>query len=206
MKRFSILTAVLALGAGSATAATTGFNLELSGKANAPHMTLTNTSTSATLDWFSFTIGDTTYNYDAVYDIVGPAGGAVNIDTGDQRTRGSGRFDQIDLSFTGFDAGESAIWRVDVDLDDVDSKEQFWSVLFNNGSALNAVFTAGFSDQSVLSVTAPDAQPGPDTYTFAANANARIGAVPLPAGLPMLAGALGIFGLMRRRARSKTQD
>lgn len=192
------LAGLIALGASTASAATLGFTLTISGSgqtgANEPRFVLTNNSASAQITDFDFGIGNTGYNFDGFYNIIAPAGGTASANV-DANTNGGSRVDVINAAFTGFDAGENAQWNVDVDIDTLNTFEDYRTVLWNNGAALNTVFTATFSTGDTLSVTAPDAAVV-SSYTFSASSAP---AVPLPAGLPLVLTGLAGFALLKRR-------
>ena len=192
----SLLTAgALAVAATGATAATYGFELTMSGSANIPTFTLENTGTSAAITQFSFSVGDTTRNWDAIYTFSPPPGGTMTLLQGDTNDSGGVRVDVGIIGFTGFDAGETASWNADVDPDNSNTSIDYRVVLFNNDAADNAQLIATFDNGQTLSLIMPDA-PNAGSYTFAASA----APVPLPAGLPLLVGGLAVFGVMRRRA------
>ncbi|HKJ25409.1 MAG TPA: PEP-CTERM sorting domain-containing protein [Myxococcota bacterium] len=167
---FALAAAVL-LHAGEAEALTQ-FSLSLSPSAgffgwDQPIFTITNGSTAGeTITDLSISIGDTSYHFDAV--------GAANASealTGasllsPDRVQNdwwdpSGASDTLAWSFGDFDAGESLVFSVDLDLDGaifgswVDAR----AILFNNDFPFadpNAVVSASFSDGSVAALTLPD--------------------------------------------------
>lgn len=191
---------VMAACAGSASAATVGFTLVISGAANTPSMLLTNDSDSALLTGFSLTIGDTDYNFDAFNSLPSnPAGGTAVGNTPDTNNLGAIRSDLIDISYTGFNPGETSSWIVDVDVDSDNTVEDYRTVLFNNGSVANAVATALFSGGGVLSLTLSDGGVSQPSYTF--SASSVLSEVPLPAALPMLASAMVLAGFAARRKK-----
>lgn len=204
MKRL-LCAAALVVGAASASQAATttiGFTFDISGDANVPDMVLTNTSASALINGVSLTIGDTDMNFDQVYTGINtaPVGGGFSIVTGDT-AQGGARTDLVALSFTGFGAGLFSEFGVDVDRDTVDTVEDYRDIFFNNGGQDNAELTVSFSTGHTLSLIMGDGVRQRD-YHFSLSDRVAISTVPLPAGLPLLVGALGLVGFAgRRRAR-----
>jgi hypothetical protein len=202
----TIVAAIAVLSAGAASAATTGFDLTISHHSNGPVFRVTNTSVSALLTRFTFTVGDAdTYNFDRLFftnpNSLGDGGSqtSVGIDTD---VNGGLRADLIDVRFTGFDPGEFSKWETDLDRDPDRNVPADYRVIFgNNGDAPNSVGTAFFDDGSIATVGFPDVNQY--DYAFSAMgvspALAATAAVPLPAGLPLLAGAMGVAGLVLRR-------
>lgn len=193
--------AALSLVASGAMAATVGFDVTISGSKNLPRFELTNTSDTAQLLTFGLTIGDTAYNYDQADTFTAPADGSIGFILG-HSANGGARFDEIKFSFTDFDSGEIAKWRMDIDIDNQNTIQDYRSVLFNNGTADNAVFTATFDTGDVVSIILPDDTNGVnETYAFGASATSaqQPAPVPLPAGLPLLVAGFGALTLLRRR-------
>ena len=178
-----------------ALAATVGFGLTLSGDPNIPTFTLTNTSTAADLTSFAFTIGDTSRNFDQIYTVNTPAGSTGTLTFGDA-SQGGVRTDSFTISFTGLGVSQIANWRVDVDLDNLDTVENFSTVFFDNGTLPNSVVTVGFSTGDFIDFTLPD---GSSLYSY--SASKPVDVIPVPAALPLLAGGLGLMGLMSWRRR-----
>lgn len=207
--RFSLAAAVFAAAIGPAAASTVGFSLKVStagalgGTFDKPGFTLTNLSDAGlTLLSINFTIGDPAYNFDAVNAIAAPAGGAMLLTTGDT-VNGGARTDSFSYSFTSFDPSEFATWTAELDPDSTNGVVDFRTIFFNNGGAgvPNSVATVLFSDTRSLQVTLA-ATPGQASYTFSASQE-DLADVPLPATLPLLAGAFALVGLTRaRRGRS----
>ena len=218
MKTVRVLAAlavISALAAGSASAASVGFELNGHMKLrDFAKFSLTNTSTDAQIESMHLTIGDTRYNFDRVRAY---ASNGSRITMGDTRNGGK-RFDEIALAFQGFDSGETTNFRVDIDRDRGRSRDKadYRRVLFHNGKAKNAVATVTFSNGSVLSSLLTENGSGlaghlanGGAYRNVAAATlelpvevAEVSTVPLPAALPlMLAGLVGL-GLMARRRKS----
>tara|TARA_Y100001933_G_scaffold194553_1_gene194680 strand:- start:4484 stop:5134 length:651 start_codon:yes stop_codon:yes gene_type:complete len=205
MKAFSLAVLVALVSPGLAAASTIGFKLTLSGSTNTPAMTLENTSDTALLENINITIGDTSFNFDFLSSPTSPASGTSTLNSPDL-SNGLLRSDDIDISFTGFDPGESSSWTADVDVDNLNTVEDYRTVLFNNGGLPNSVVTAAFSDAvgliELLSFTMPDGDASATSFTFTATSAAPI---PVPAALPLLLAALGGLGFVGwRRKRIST--
>ncbi|MBK1641048.1 hypothetical protein CKO12_03970 [Chromatium okenii] len=188
---------------GTAQAYPVGAQLEITGSSvvgsyghtlNVSGWTLSNlASSSLDIVGFDFTIGDTTRHFDNE-DSVYPTSGNYTV------TRNSGstdRVDNISLSFNGFNRTESYLFSVDIDSDAVyDQWDTFNTVLFNNGSAPNSVFSVTFSNGGVLSMILPESpvaviDGNKSTYKFTLTGN-----VPLPGTLLLL--AAGMVGFRTR--------
>lgn len=197
--------ATLAAGVAMAGAAhaVTGYTLVLGGNTdnNIPDFVLTNDSDTALITDFNVTIGNTAFNFDNLTIISSPAGGSSTVNTGSTANGGSspiGRTDVFDVSFSSFDPGDSATFTNDIDPDDSNTVVDFRDVFFNNGVAPNSVITVSFSDTTVLSLTMPDAG---DLASYTFTQSDAIGAVPVPAALPLMAAGVGVFGLMGWRRK-----
>jgi len=140
-----------------------GYRLEISNNLQFPQwewhlpiFTLTNTSTNnlAVLTSFTFTIGDTNYNFDHLGDgLVVPTG----LFTNDLNTDGSNsnsvpdnyndrlRSDFIYYDFTGFNKDDVFTFMADVDYDSADTGEDFRQIFWNNSEAPNSEITATFA-------------------------------------------------------------
>lgn len=157
---------------------------------------LSNDSTAGiTLDQFTFTIGDLSYNFDAVTLGENPAGGTATSKSPDA-VNNVIRSDFIALDFTGFDSSESAEFFAEIDRDGApNSSEDYMTVFFNNGAAPNSIATAFFSNGHSLSLTLPD---NPTNFQFSASA-----VVPLPAALPLFVAGLAGLGIAARRRKNR---
>jgi len=135
----------------------TGYTLQIGGPDNnIPTFVLTNTSTtSASITNFTFTVGDSNFNFDFIQDVI--SSGIIFTANGlelSQNNSGNGglRTEMLDISFEGFDAGNSFQFTADVDPDSVDIVTDFQNIFFNNGDANNSTVTVSFSDGSQLSM------------------------------------------------------
>jgi len=203
--KFKAILGALSLGvimSSSAQAAvvptTLGFDLSFAGDTNVPTFTLVNTSDPGNqLVGFTFTIGDESRHFDFVDPLSNPTGGTATLNSPDSVNNGL-RGDVIDITFTGFDAGETVSFKADIDTDPANNVVQnFQNVFFNNGSALNSVATAVYAIGESVSFTLPD---NPQSLNF--SASTTINAVPLPAALPLFAVGLAGLGALSRRRKS----
>lgn len=216
LSRLASAIALIGFAAVSAQAASVGFEFDgHSTKRNFAKFALTNTSTHASIERMSMTIGKRKYNFDIVRAV---DGASMSILKGDNRNNRR-RFDEIAMSFDGFDAGSTTMFRLDIDRDSKKrrNKADYRRVLFNNGKAQNAMISVTFSNGEVLS-TFIDDQPRSagltsrlmqgESYNALASVSqelddveiASISAVPVPAALPlMLAGLFGLGMVARRR-------
>ena len=153
--------------------ATISFNLEIANPAVAIFR-LENTSPVATtqITDFSVTIGDTMYNFDLVTNqtILSDTGSMLEPTLVEGDTSHDGvRTDQIQYSFTGFDPTDRFSFNADIDQDSANTSELFDQILFNNGSADNAIITVSFVDgleTGTLSFMLPDDPEPKAVYTF----------------------------------------
>ncbi|SFI36913.1 PEP-CTERM sorting domain-containing protein [Albimonas pacifica] len=202
MKLASIaLGASLALGAQPAMALVVGYTLEIGTNTNLPGFTLTNTSDTAQITGFRFTVGQADgYNFDYVssFSYSPVASHLATIDVGDT-ANGGARTDEFVLSFTGFDPLEEFSMVADVDPDSFNDTVNYNTVFWNNAGSVNATMEVTFSTGQVLSQTAPDPVSVTPSYTFSQSSAAS--AVPIPATLPMLGAGLALGGLLLRRRR-----
>lgn len=202
MIRTCLLAAGLALsGVAAQAAGVVGYQFDIFGNdTNVPNMTLLNTSATETITSLSMTIGATNFNFDAVYFLAPSPGGTISVTQGDGNASGGTRVDQFIVGFTSLDPTETAGWRVDVDIDNRNTVENFRTVFFHNGASPNSVVSVTFSDGTILSQTLADqGLASDDRFTFSQSLNPA--AVPLPAGLPLAATGLAALGLIRRRRR-----
>jgi len=206
LHRSGLLATLLSVAAMPAMAATQGFSLKVStagalgGTFDAPGFTLTNLSDPGlNISSILFSIGNTAYNFDSVTQLGAPVGGTATRTVGDA-ANGGARTDTFSIAFTSFDPSEVATWRAEIDPDSFNQVADFRKVFFNNGGSTisNSVATVMFSNARTLEVTLSGSLTG-TTYTFFASEES-LTAIPVPATLPLLAGALGLLGLIRRRA------
>ncbi|MEL6641338.1 MAG: hypothetical protein AAFP98_08500 [Pseudomonadota bacterium] len=175
------------------------------GNFNVPDIRLENTSTrpGVSITDFQLSIGDTAFNYDFVRNQ------AVVIDTNNDLTptlntvgtRNDRTGDDIlDYSFTGFDPGDVFQFEVDIDPDGPGSVTQdFRNILFPAATAF-----VTFSDGSTRGNTIDPADPTSTSFIFTQNLPTTIAPIPLPGGLPLMLGALGLGAVALRRPRQKT--
>lgn len=198
-------------GALPARAAIIGFELELNGDINAPTFALTNTSDSALIDNFQFTIGDTTRNFDAVGDAAnnfatllrdGTVAGASLV-TPDANFSGGVRSDFLEIAFASFLPGILVSFEADVDADSINTGENFQTVFFNNGAALNSVASVLFSTGDLIELALQENPQQP----FVFRASRDVGPpeqppqIPVPAsGWLVMGGLLGLIGAARLRS------
>jgi hypothetical protein len=210
LRSIGIFTIVLAAASLPASAATVGYSITigtggaLNGTFDYPAFTLTNLSDPGTsISSINFTIGDPTFNFDRVTNSIAPAGGTMVRTIGDN-ANGGPRTDLFAFDFSGFDAGDFATWRAEIDPDSFNAARDFRSVFFNNGGIVvpNSLVSVLFSDGFMLDLTLVDTGSA-SSYTFSAS-HETVSAVPIPATLPLLAGAFGLLGLARLRSGRAT--
>jgi len=197
-----ILGSLLALAVSTPARATLiGVQLDLSGSTNVPTFELTNTSTSAEIETFIFTIGDTSRNFDGVENITEtnlPLSFNSVLNSPDDNLAGAVRSNQLNFDFADFNPGGSFGFDADVDIDSANTVEDYRSVFFNNGGEPNSVASVVFSNGMTLDFTLGD-QPAPLANAFTFTASRTIG-VPVPGTLALFAtGLLVAAGLTRRR-------
>ena len=208
-----VVIVLLAIGLPSASGGT-GATLTLSdgipGQGNptdSPTIVLRNDSTSANITDIVLSIGDTGYNFDAVWWVTNPFSLGYEVetpDTGPLGTDGGVRSDEIVLRFVGstsysgvsttaFAPGLSFQFQADLDPDADNVVTDYKSILFDvNGSssADNSALTVTFSGGDVLQGQLPDfaADPG-NVYVFT---------IPEPCTLSLIL-LSGAVAVMRRR-------
>jgi hypothetical protein len=164
------------------------------GAFNTTQFSITNNSDAGvSLTSATFTVGDTQYLFDQLYlsEELFTGGNATQtalLTTGDRTDDNAGP-DSFAYSFTNFTPGISFRGQWDIDNDNGDFNADTRTVMFNNGTAPNAIATFAFSDGSTLSYEFPDL-PIQDSYTLV---------IPAPATAGMLVVA-GFAGLRRRRS------
>ncbi|MEL6766504.1 MAG: hypothetical protein AAFP17_04935 [Pseudomonadota bacterium] len=205
----------LAGAAAPAAASIIGFDLTIDGSlgtqpgsVNVPIITLTNRSDTALLESFSLTVGDPSFNFDGVVEIIAPDGGTATLVEGDtsiNRVDGVNT-DRISFSFTGFDPGESISFGADIDADSGVFQQDFRDVLFNNGEASNAVASTAFGSGTPLMLTLADVENPSELYETSAWAghyqNGEVIATPVPASLLLLGGTLAGIGFLASRRKN----
>ena len=171
---------------------------DCSGNCNWPTFLITNDSGFASITSFSMTIGDAYYNYDDVrvnddggigYTLTSPLDGSS----------GGARANEFSFTFSGFSAATSFFVTIDVDPDSRNSYVDFRNILFNNGSASNAVATATFSTGQILTASfseEPVMVEGENAYRLSAQASV----VPIPPAVWLFgSGLIGLIGVARRK-------
>jgi len=123
-------------------AASVGFQVRVGGGKNAPIIRLINTSTDAEITSFTMTIGKTQYNFDYFWLKTSPTM-SYNMLTPDLEDDGT-RFDEVHATFTDFGPGEWFRIKTDIDVDNVNSKENWHKILYDIGSEYNIHDNAEF--------------------------------------------------------------
>lgn len=221
---FVAAAAAVVVSASPAAALTVGYTLQISGDSpannNVPRIILTNTSgPDVELLRFQVTIGNTSFNFDEVYDFadavgdapVAPPGGTFLVNTAVSDTEQAGvRTDIAGVIFTDFDPGETASFRVDIDRDSTNSTENWRTVMAGASSpaVASALFSVPFlANPFQLQITLDSGSIVGSVGTWEAAAqlrdpNAPSTAIPVPAALPLMGlGVAALAGLRRRRAR-----
>lgn len=163
------------------------YEMLFSGSANVPTVKLTNTSTLEQITEFTLTIGNTGYNFDALYQVVHNVGGYTLLSP-DSNSGGGARSNVDHVTFTGFDPNEYFQFGTDIDIDNSDTGEDYRTVMFNNGSNPNAVLTVKFSNGETLTQTLPDAPASNTTFLLT-----QVSPVPEPTTVFLL--SLSLLGI-----------
>lgn len=190
-------TALVCLAATAGHAATTGFDMTITGNNNVPTMTLTNSGDTGQISGFDISIGDTAYNFDALYlEQVLLGSFSFTRTSGDANDRGGTRVDQGSYTFLGFDPGEQFLLRLDIDIDNSNTVEDYQLRMLPGGS-LTVFFDGGLTNSLTVDLT-PGTGNNSEPYSYSASV-ADNPVVPLPAGGVLLLAGLASFGVMRRR-------
>jgi len=153
------LAALAFLVATPAHAATVGFTLDVTDT-----LVLRNDSDAFAITGYRLTIGDTSFDYDAVVASfsVGSPGSSFALIQPDALDGGL-RSDVLEFGFTNFLPGDVFDVIPDIDPDTGDASCCNPSgVLFNNGSDSRAALSVTFSNGFVLDYVLTDTQPAPD--------------------------------------------
>lgn len=183
------------------------------GSFDSPVLSLQNTTTGgvARISSFSFTVGDTTRNYDWFSGQQGAGLTGAGSYTPDTVQAGA-RADYVSAGFTNFDPNDIFVFKVDIDLDsilnnDLQTDQDFRTVFFNNGDGPNARLTVNFvpsgsdpsntiSSPTTIAFFLKDRTAGLDAYEFTA-ANS----IPEPGTLLTFAAGIGAIFVARMRRR-----
>jgi hypothetical protein len=184
-----------------------------------PLIALTNTSTTASITSFEMTIGDTSYNFDALMFVAPNPGVMVTSFTPDT-VQGGITSDLLSLNFSGFTPNQQFGVRTDIDRD-ADNGMSFTNfrtaligaadpanrahvtVSFSNGSVLTEILSPLDASGNVVVLTS-SFRCGP-TVAMGSLQTGETMAVPEPNALLLLAtagAAAGIFMGCRRRRRA----
>lgn len=165
------------------------------GLRNVPQFTITNIGApgSESLSAFSFTIGDTAFNFDFYRN---PSGDLADTTFNEPFLGGTFNQDGVGYDFFSLSGdlapGESLTFEVDVDPDSssLGVIVDFTNIFFDNGAAPNSIATAVFSNGATRSYELPDGLSNTPSFQIA---------VPVPAALPLMLGGIAAFGFVARR-------
>ncbi len=167
--------AVFASGAENAAAAP-AFSFEASFDSFATdwsgfRMVITNRSREVGISSVELSVGNTSKHFDAAYSFSHPGVASHSVMTPDEDSAGAVTDDRIIVNFTGFDPGEYAYWTCDIDNNDSPSDPR--RILFNNGSAENAILSVTGTNGETVNITLPDGPAGQGSYLFKGGAIRR---------------------------------
>lgn len=155
---FAVLLFAVAVGS-EAEASIVGYQVaiepSLAYGANVPKFELSNLSDSLEVTNFTFTIGDTSFNFDGFTNVSAPSGVTYVFNGLDTNLFGGLNSDVVDLDLTGFTGGVVLSFDFDVDIDSDASTSggpSFETVFWNNGAAAaNSTISVEFGDGTLLS-------------------------------------------------------
>ncbi len=146
------------------------FTLTLSGPGDLPAFEFVNRS-RLTVNRLRITVGDTTRTFDSVTGITTTMGSVITQTP--STTNGVDNSQTIDLALSGFGPGAKLNFTADINLlANSPSIQNFRTVMFNNGTAANAVVTVDTQDGQTETLTLPNnaTDPNAPSYTFSKGA------------------------------------
>jgi len=204
--KFTALSLAAVLMAGTASAATTAFTLDISGDRNVPVFSLSNVGDQGDITGFTLSLGDLTRNFDSAHNATASTGSfgfalGPNLDT---NTGGGLRANSVDFTFTDFNPGEIFGFEADIDRDNSNTLENYITSLLPGGSIV-VNFAGGTTSSLFIDLTRPFSEAPLAAYSYTAALSVpppiKPPLVPLPAGLPLLLAGLGALGIARRARR-----